>query len=244
MYCCLIYDMKLDFGPKAHSPELAVTLSCDEQDQLQGNDEALRARDELYENNQLTESLQGNGRARLHFRVRKISDQKEAGHEEQFAKVIGVISGVAGYNHEPADERELRALSIGPVGLHLHGKVSLAAELALPDVEDSRLSRFASRIMRNMAMQLRYEQKIAARKGGIGKLVFAEISREAAGKEKVLLETNPSRTAHMALEHFDDSRPEPVVNLVAYDLASHKQQLICLAGLAAIAQAEAPAEQA
>jgi hypothetical protein len=236
--------MKLDFGPNPSRPILAATISPDEQEQLWNNHEAIRARNELHKNNQLLENLQGEGRVRLHFRVRKISDQKEAGHEEQFAKVIGVIGGAAGYNHEPADNRELRALSVGPVGPDIHGKVSLAAELALPDVEDGQLSHFVSRIMRNMAMQLRYEQKIAGRKGGIGKLVFAEIRREAAGKEKVLLETNPSRTAHMALEHFDGSRPEPVVNLVAYDLASHKQQLVCLAGLAAIAQAEAPAEQA
>ena len=235
--------MKLDFGENIARPTLGVTVSPAEQQRLWDDDEAVGAYRQLTQAKELTESLEAKGATRLHFKLRAIARRPEATHEERLGKIVRLLGGVAGYNHHPSDDQELRALSFGSIGAtDVNGSASLAVELALPPVEDGRLSRFTTRVMQGMARQLRYEQRIGRRKGGYTDFVFSAIDRQGASEGGgVLLETNPTTKAHLWLENVDLSSPDRlVVSLAAYNLSSHKQQLICLAGIAALTHAEQP----
>lgn len=213
-------------------------MSRAEEEKLGADDGALEALERLAAAREIDYET-GDDTSRLHFRLRIIGRRREAVHEQRLGKVARVLSGLSGYNHSPADDQELRALTFGEIDSHTEGNVSLAAEFALPAIDDARLSNFTSRVMQGMARQLRYEQRIGRRKGKYTGFVFAAINREGAGEGGgVLLETNPHTKAHMNLEHIDFSSPErPVVNLAAHNLSTHKQQLICLAGVAAITRA-------
>jgi|GEM_PF-4345762 len=230
--------MKLDFGPDIFKPTLAVTLSRAEEAKLDADAGAMEALEQLAAAREVDYETDDDT-SRLHFRLRAIGRRREAVHEQRLGRVVRVLSGLSGYNYSPADDQELRALSFGEARSHAEGGVSLAAELVLPDVDDQRLSNFTTRVMQGMARQLRYEQRIGRRKGRYTGFIFAAIDRrETRGGGGVRLETNPRTKAHMSLEQIDSLPERPVVNLAAHNLVTHKQQLICLAGIAAITHAE------
>jgi hypothetical protein len=229
--------VKLDFGSKVKRPMLAVTMSSAEEAKISADGSAMEALERLKAEKEVGYERQDD-RSRLHFRLRSMGHRRQAVHELHFGRIIDVLGGLAGYNHAPEDDQELRALSFSSTVASGEKRLGLAAEFVLPAVEDERLSNLTTWVMQGAASQINYERRIGLSKKGYEGFIFASVNRNSDGEESVLLQTNPFHRAHMSLEHIDFSSPErPVVNLAAYNLSSHKQQLVCLAGVAAITQA-------
>lgn len=155
-------------------------------------------------------------------------------HERELAsrQILKLLieSGI-GY-HATTDEAESSDLLI-QIGLtrHGYGVFGMDAMFSWPDLPDGEASMIATRAMRQMARNLGLYPEASNKE--LAGMVYAHLDRRSG----ITLETNPAGSSSM---DTNGSRYRPGaerVKLESHNLYTHEMQLVCIAGIIALAKA-------
>ena len=121
-------------------------------------------------------------------------------------------------------------------GMNDTGRLAMAAEVRWPIAPPEVLHPLATSVMRRAALGLNYADGLlrATDYHYYDHLVYAQISRENG----VTLETNEMGSCSLGTDGMEYDSDAPIFNISAHNLYGVDQQLICLTGLLAIAQAD------
>ena len=158
--------------------------------------------------------------------VRKLDDQE--GRNATTARILALLDesniGYRPQGREVATDLEVQ-IGYTSVG---YGVFRMDAEIARPSVSDEIATRVATDAMRQMAHDLgTYPDE------DIPSLVYAQVS----GLNGITLETNPVGACSMDTDGTDYDEDSEKIKLYDHNLYTHEMQLICIAGLIALAKA-------
>ena len=145
--------------------------------------------------------------------------------EENARRIVEIISETGVLNRTPEGNPPLEvAMGMARRGYGIFG---MSARLWRPNSPDVELSRNATGSMRSMTNAL----------GGFIDKDFPAASFST--QSGITLETNPAASSSMDTDGQSYKGSQPIIELYAHNLYTHEAQLICLAGLIALAGGDA-----
>lgn len=179
---------------------------------------------------QLIEVVEGDDSSRLLLNARKLGAKRQHKHRST-RDVVEYLATLAA-SIDPAHHDQALQVYMGVSPLGTTGRYGMSAKVRWPDVPDQELAAATTRQMRETATDLRHFPSATARL--LPELVYADVSRQHG----VTLQTNPMGSCSLDTAGDRYRADEPAFEVHAHNIYSHEQQLICFAGLVAIAHPE------
>jgi len=232
--------MRLHLGPNVADPTIAASVTHEEQEQLQGFMHYSTVFGEVTQQRSVAVVETDEG-VDYTFLLKRIGRRPYEAHDRYLAPVVAAIEQLTLLPDE--QDAKLANVNIYPQRVR-DGRLPLSASIAWPEASDADVSSFATGIMHGLAIATRYKQDLMSRKRDVlSRNVYAHLRRyrdedSYFGWPGVSLQTNPIGSCSVDTSGDEFESDAPMFTVYQHNLYGYKQQLICLGGAIAIANAD------
>jgi hypothetical protein len=232
--------MKLHLGDNPEKPTITAEVPSEELVRLEASFPFFaESYTSLLRAKEITLTASSEGTTSIGLMLARIGRRSEAVRQGHLLSAVAVLD-VLSYLPDGDDDR-LRDLTIEQSGVGADGRRRIDATIMWPEMHEADTSGFATRTMRLIARQLDYDRDQFNRsryEGHIGAVLqrYPSADSDVVSGASFIANAQGSCATETDGNTYDPSKPS--FELTSHNIYSREQQLICLAGMIAVATAD------